>query len=233
MQGLDLLAAEALAMLEDDDFRIARESKARSAWSRFIMSLLMRTPEDVAALKGGIAEAWAQSIPELEAKYAVKRGPTDPPTFEEWLAQRDPDHVERWAMSLAPQLMDHEKLGELLNNMRWLVRRITSEAGEFLTSDRPIVMSWTLTEQHAFLFMPIGPKAVFVAVNDVETQKIIEERDPVEQVEAINQFVAGRAIKYVYARNDSPLDYVRLHMGTKPRKTLIEQLAERRKQRRD
>ncbi len=232
MQRLDSLAAEALAMLENDDSRITRDSQPRSAWSRFVMSLLMRTPEDVAALKSGIAEEWAQSIPELEAKYVNERGPNDPATLEEYLAQRDPEDVERWAISLAPRLIDHRKIGKLLNNMRWMVRRITSDAGEFLTSDRPVVMSWTLTEQNAFLFMPIGPKAMFVAVNDVETQRMVEEREPAEQVEAINRFIAGRAVKFVYARDDSVLNYVRQHMGTKPRKTLIEQLAERRKDRR-
>lgn len=178
----------------------------------------MRTPEDVAALKSGIAEAWARSIPELEAKYAAKRGPNDLATLEEYLAQRDPDHVERWATSLAPQLIDHRKIGELLNNMRWLVRRISSGAGEFLTSDRPVVSSWTLTEQNAFLFLPIGPKAMFVAVNDIETQRMVEERDPAEQIEAINRFVVGRAVKFVYARNDGALDYVRQHMGTQRRR---------------
>ena len=227
MQSLDSLAADALAMLEKDDPTITRESKPRSAWSRFIMSLLMRTPEDIAALKKGIADEWMRNIPQLEAKYAAKRGPNDPATLEEFLARADSENVERWAMSLAPHLIDHRKIGELLNNMRWLVRRIASDAGEFLTSDRPVVMSSTLTEQNTFLFVPIGPKAMFVAVNDVETQRMVEERDPAEQVEAINRFVAGRAIKYVYARDDSALQYVRQHMGTRPRKTLMEQLAER------
>lgn len=229
MQRLDSLAAEALSMLEDGDPRIARQSKPRSAWSRFIMSLLMRTPEDIAALKSGIAEEWMRNIPQLEGKYAAERGAHHPATLEEYLAQRDPKDVERWAMSLAPYLIDHRKIGELLNNMRWLVRRIASDAGEFLTSDRPIIMSWTLTEQNAFLFLPINPKAMFVAVNDIETQRMVEERDPAEQVEAVNRYVAGRAVRFVYSRDDSVLNYVRQHMGTKPRKTLIEQLAERRK----
>jgi len=229
MQRLDSLAATALTMLENDNPRITRESQPRSAWSRFIMSLLMRTPSDIAALKSGVAEEWARRIPELEAKYAAKRGPNDPATLEEYLAQRSSDDVEQWAMSLLPSLIDHTKIGELLNNMRWLVRRIGSDAGEFLTSDRPIVMSWTLTERNAYLFLPISPKTVFVAVNDLETQRMIEERNPDEQVEAINRFVAGRAVKFVYARNDSVLEYVRQHMGTKPRNTLLEQLAKRRR----
>jgi hypothetical protein len=229
MQRLDSLAATALRMLEEDDPRIRREPQPRSAWSRFILSLLLRTPQDITALKSGVAEEWARCIPDLETKYAAKRTPNDPATLEEYLAQRSPDHVDQWAMSLLPSLIDHEKIGELLNNMRWLVRRIGSDAEEFLTSDHPVVMSWTLTEPNAFLFLPIGPKAMFVAVNDLETQRMIEERNPAEQVEAVNRFVAGRAVRFVYARNDAALEYVREHMGTKPRSTLLEQLATRRR----
>ena len=209
-------------MLENDDHRIAREAKPRSAWSLFIMSLWMRMPEGIAALKSGIAEAWAQSMPELKAKYG-------PAALEEYLAQRDPDHVERWAMLLAPHLIDHPMIGQLLNNMRWFVRRVPAGAGEFLTSDRPVVRSWTLTEPNSYLFLPIGPKAMFVAVNDLETQRMVEMRDPAEQTEAINRFVVGRAVRFVYARGDGALDYVRQHMGTKQRKTDIEELAERRR----
>jgi hypothetical protein len=222
MQGLDSDAAEALAMLENDVPRITHESKPRSAWSRFIMSLLMRTPEDIAALKGGIAVEWAQVITKMEKKYT-------PAMVAEYLAQRDPDYAEQLAMSLAPRLIDHQGIGDLLNNMEWLVRRVPAEAGEFLTSDRPVIRSWTLTEPNAYLFLPIGPTTIFVAVSDIETQRMVEERDPAQQVDAINQFVAGRAVKFVYARDDGPLDYVRQHMGTRPERGLIELVTERRK----
>jgi hypothetical protein len=229
MQLLDSQAAEALSALENDDPRMKTDSRLRSAWSRFIMSLLLRAPNDIAALKAGVMEEWLRAIPDLEAQYAAKRSPEDPATFAEYFMSRSPDEVARWAISLAPKLMDHSGIVALLNNMRWLVVRIASETGEFITSDRPVVMSWTLTEEHAYLFLPIGPKTLFIAVNDKETQRIVEARDPAERVEVTNQFVAGRAIKYVYALSDAPLEFVRQHMGTKQRKSLIEQLAERRR----
>ena len=230
MQRLDSLAATALRMLDEDDPRITREPQPRSAWSRFIMSLLLRAPQDITALKSGVAEEWARCIPDLQARHVAKRTLNDPTTLEEYLAQRSPEYMDQWAMSLLPSLIDHEKIGELLNNMRWLVRRIGSDSGGFLTSDRPVIMSWTLKEPNAFLFLPIGPKAMFVAVNDLETQRMVEERNPAEQVEAVNRFVAGRAIRFVYAHNDAALDYVRKHMGTKPRSTLLEQLAKKNKE---
>jgi hypothetical protein len=67
------------------------------------------------------------------------------------------------------------------------------------------------------------------AVNDLETQRIVEERNPAERIEAVNRFVAGRAIRFCYGRTHRALDYVQQHMGTKPRSTLLEQLIERRR----
>jgi Protein of unknown function (DUF4238) len=226
MQLLDSQAAEALKALDNDDPRIKTDSRLRSAWSRFIMSLLLRAPNDIAALKAGVMEEWLRAIPDLEALYASRRSPEDPPTFFEYFATLSPDEVARWAISLAPKLIDHSGIGAILNNMRWLVVRISSEVGEFITSDRPVVMSWTLAEEHAYLFLPIGPKTLFVAVNDKATQKLVEARSPAERVDVTNQFVAGRAINYVYSLNNAPLNLVRKHMGTEQRKSLMGRLAE-------
>ena len=176
---------------------------------------------------------WLKGVPDLETKYAAARGPNDPATLEAYLSQTDPHRNERWAMKLAPQLMNHAGFGQLLNNMHWFVRRVPPAAGRLLTSDRPICMSWTLTEQHAYLFLPIGAHSMFVAVNDDETRRIVEERDPAQQVEGINASVAGRAVKYVYASDDTQLEFVQQHMGKMPRKTLIEKLVERRMQTRN
>lgn len=100
MQRLDSHAAAALTMLEDDDPRITREPQARSAWSRFIMSLLMRTPQDVVAIKKGVAEEWARHIPGLEARYAAERTLNDPITFDEYIARRGSDYINQRAISL-------------------------------------------------------------------------------------------------------------------------------------
>lgn len=226
MQPLDTMAAEALVCLDNDDPRMRQDPKLRSAWSRFIMSMMLRAPEAIEALKQGVATQWRKSIPALEERYEQVRGDSDPATFTEYLAKHG-NNTDGWAMSLAPKLIDHALIGNMLNNMRWFVRRISSAEGEFLTSDRPVVMSWTLTEENAFLLFPIGPKAMFVAVNDVATQGLIEEREPGEQVRAWNQLLAGRAVRFVYARDDLVLPFVAEHIGKHQRPTLLEQIAER------
>lgn len=229
MQPVDTHAAEALAKLEKDDDRIRRDATVRSAWSRFIMSLLMRAPEDIAALKAGTLEEWARRVPDMEAKYAALRGPDDPATIEEFLALFAPDETERFAMSLAPAFMDHPKIGEMINHMRWFLVRPPVDAGEFLTSDRPVIMTSTLTEENAYILLPIGPQTLFVAVNDFETERRILAADPQRRVEVVNRFVAAHAVRAVYSRDDTKLDYVRQHMGTQPRSSLMDRLRDLRR----
>jgi len=55
MKPLDTLANDALVMLESDDPRIRLDPKYRSAWSRFLMSLMMRMPTDISVLREGLA----------------------------------------------------------------------------------------------------------------------------------------------------------------------------------
>jgi uncharacterized protein DUF4238 len=230
MQPIDSQAADALALLEGDPSRLTREPKLRSAWSRFIMSLLMRMPDDMTTLKRGLEEEWNRRLPEIEREYAKRRGSEDPLTIEEYLdQQRGPHDIEQWGMSLAPSLIDHRGIGELLNNMRWLVRRIDGDA-QFLTSDRPVVMTASLGVEHAYLFLPIGPKAAFVAINDIETQRMVEARDPAEQIKAVNQRLTRNATKRVYACDDHPLEFVRRHMSAEPQPSLFERLVQRRRQ---
>src|SRR5258708_33202485 len=61
MHPVDTLASDALNMLENGDPRLKHEAKYRSAWSRFVMSLMMRTPEDIARLQRAVREAWARN----------------------------------------------------------------------------------------------------------------------------------------------------------------------------
>lgn len=224
MKPLDTLASDALEMLENDDPRMCTDPKYRSAWSRFLMSLCMRTPEDIATVKRGVSTEWVRSIKELQARYDAEKGPDTAPNVEQYLALNDPDASVRLAMTLAMKLMDHQKIGELINNMRWLVVRIDSQAGEFLTSDRPVLMTTLLSEENAFLMLPIGPKMLFVAAKDIETQMRIVARDPAERVKVTNRYVVAHAANMVYAREDSVLEYVRQYMSTEPRTSLFERM---------
>ncbi len=223
MKPVDTFASQALEMLENGDNRI-NTPKYRSAWSLFIMTLLMRMPEDLEVLEAALAEEWQRELPALRKLYKAKRRPIDPATIEEFIEQSDPQHMSRWTLNVARSLMDHDQLGQLLNNMRWFVVTAENPMVRLLTSDRPVVMSASLTERHAYLFVPLGPTRLFVAVNNVETENIVRARPINQMIESCNDVISGHAIKYVYGTDDSHFDFVNEHISKRKLPSLMERL---------
>lgn len=223
MSPLDSTAAEALAALEQDDPRMRRDPQMRSAWSRFLMSLMMRMPDHLDTLETGLAEEWARRMPELETAYSKNKGPSDPPTFTDYMEARPPSEMRSWMVAVLPTLVDHDLIGGLLNNMHWFIRRIQGNA-EFLTSDRPIITWYEFAAPDSYIILSIGPKAAFCAVNNLETQCRIETCDPEQWVVGLNKSIAGAAKKFVFAQDDSMRDFIVDHFGTRQRTTLFEYL---------
>lgn len=223
MARLDSLAADALTALEQEDPRMLRDSRMRSAWSRFLMSLMMRMPDHLDTLETGLTEEWARYMPELETAYAQKKSSDGPPTFAEFMNTLSPEETRSWMIAVLPKLVDHAPIGGLLNNMRWFIRRIKGNA-EFLTSDRPIITWYDFGASDTYIILPIGPKAAFCAVNNLETQRRIESCDHEQWVTDTNKLIAGAARKFVFARGDGMQDLIAEHFGTKPRTTLFEYL---------
>lgn len=228
MKPIDTLASRSLSMLETQNDRIAYESKYRSAWSLFLMTLLMRMPEDLKVLAAALAEEWVRELPKLAELYAGKRKGDDPPTLQEFIDQKDPDHMARWTLNVARRLMDHDGIGQMLNNMRWFVLTAGDDAPRLLTSDRPVVISGTLTEENAYLLLPIGPTQLFVAVNSIGTEVMFRKRQVKELVEATNKLAVQHAEKYVYGTDDGYVRFVDEHIGTSRPRSLMQRVRERR-----
>ncbi len=105
MQEVDQGAAEALDLLEQSVVT-NWTTDLRSAWTRFIQSLQLRTPADIAGIKRRTEWEWNKTIPPLQAKYDAIRGPSDPEKLEEYLGKGDPLIVERIGMWMATRLID-------------------------------------------------------------------------------------------------------------------------------
>ena len=224
MCSVDTLASDALSMLENGDPQLQHDAKYRSAWPRFVMSLMMRTPEDIAGLQHALREEWARHMPELVRKYAEQRALSDPPTFQGYLDRLKFADMRDWALEIGPKLMDHRWIDNILNNMRWFVRSIEGGEGQYLTSDRPVLMVDELKSPEAFIMLPVGPTRLFVVVHNVETQRRVEAVEPAQHIQGINMMAAGRAMKCVYGRDDSLRDFIQEHFGTRRRSSLIDRL---------
>lgn len=231
MKAIDTAASHVLSLLECGKLDSLTGSQ-RSAWARFIMSMLMRGPRDIEIIKAEYAQEWQSSIPEIVAYLHSSDN-----DVARALAQNIPEMLSPasqmladWGLEMAIDLMDHAGIGQMLVNMQWLVRDIPEDAPELLTSDRPIMQSPELIQSDDFVMFPIGPRKLFIAVGGVDTVQRVQAYDAAVQAEAVNRFIVGRAQGCVYGTSDEQLEFVRTYMGTKQEKTLFERLAAFRKQ---
>jgi hypothetical protein len=224
MKPIDSDAAVALRMLETGDGRIHQESKWRSAWSQFLITLLMRTPKDLTALAEALADDWARDAPKLEEKYLANRKPDDPPTMQEFIEQKDTDYLARWTIDAARALMDHDQLRQQLNQMRWFVLAARTDDPKFLTSDRPVVMSDTLTAENSYLYLPLGPHLLFVAVTNAPAEQRVKTWPASKLVDETNRLVALQASKYVYGADTKAVEFIEKYFGKPGPKSLMERL---------
>lgn len=157
--------------------------------------------------------------------YAARRSVDDPPTFREYLQKQDPGQPDEFAFIIARMLMNHSDICQLFDKMHALVLDMPEDAFSLLTSDRSIWMTPTLTEDDAFITMPIGPKKLFTAVVKSATQRTLKARRRSDLVKVVNKLTVQHAIKYVYGLTDGMLPFIQKHMATKRDSTLLERLA--------
>lgn len=88
MQKVDSRAAEALIYL-DDKKKKPDDPILRDAWSRFLMSLMHRSPERVKYLTEMVIKYEEGTLdPGLHEKYLEIRAVDDPETYDDWLAEQ-------------------------------------------------------------------------------------------------------------------------------------------------
>jgi hypothetical protein len=231
MRPVDSLASEALAALESGARDHEWSPKLRSAWSRFIMSLMLRMPADIASLKAAYTAAWKKRTPKDEEKYASIRKSHYPPTFAEFLEWMCSEVIDDIAMQFLPSIIDHQFVGGVISNMHWFVLETDSRCHELITSDRPVVSTISLKPDNTFIMLPIGPRKAFWAVNSHEAESSIRRRGPSAVAEQANLCVVSQANKYAFARTDTCLPFISRHLSTEPKVSLFDRITQLQKQR--
>jgi Protein of unknown function (DUF4238) len=192
----------------------------RSAWTRFILSLLFRNPEAVATIRGHIIEMWDEAIKALEVDYAERRTAGDPKTFE-FFAKHQPSAAHIGAANFLAQVIDNDRVGTTVFGMNWS-RIDMSESGlDLLTSDRPIVMPLGLADPQAYILLPVSPRILFAAAHRSEFPDIVRAADAAKVVGGVNEVVVQQARKFVWGTTDSQLAFVQQHFGKLPDRVIL------------
>jgi hypothetical protein len=210
MGAVDTTAARARDMLLRDEIP---EGAERHAWARFIMSLMLRGPEEIKVFKERFIRDWYKPNPDLQSRYDAAKEPDWPPTLEEYFAQVDPTVAERTAIIILTNLVEHENVTRTLMAAPWWVLDTGHLTRRLMTSDHPVVMTNGLGRADAHFALPISPTKLFVGfVTELARGGIM--RMPVGKVvRLVNDAVIGQGRKWVYGVDHSQLSEVRRRFG--------------------
>ena len=198
----------------------------RSVWATFLLSILLRNPESIGAIKSAILERWNAPRPELQEIYERQyRKEGDPESVDEYLAREESDGAYRLIYKMIPDTMTHERVGTFIINMRWGIVDIPTHLPELLTSDRPIIMSNGLDQDDGHLAIPVSPRRLFLACKNEQITRQILGMTPRDLVRRTNQLVVERAKRLVFSTDERQLRFIQNRLSNEPIPTLGESIA--------
>jgi hypothetical protein len=197
------------------------DSRMRSSWTRFILSLRFRNPEAVHVIKRQMQDVWKAGIDNLQTNYDKLRRATDPLTFDEFIALAEPEAPYKAALMLLQQIIDNQRVGPTIFNMHWSRVSLTAASLPLLTSDRPLNLPYGLASQEAYIALPIGPSMLFVAGHDATWAKRLSAANPSAVVKSVNLAVVSAARKFVWGLDNGQLKFVRSRMSTAQEQPII------------
>jgi hypothetical protein len=133
-------------------------------------------------------------------------------------------------MSELPELIDHEGIGQMLNDMHWFVLTTEADAPPLLTSDKPLFISEKLGAPGCHLTLPIAPNRLFVAVNSKDAEAEFRARPQKELIESTNVRSTQQAAKYVYGSDNAQSEFVDRYISSARHPPFFENVRNLRKQ---
>ena len=207
MSPLDNDAARELQRMLAGDRRI-RTSEERSAWTRFVISLLFRHPAAVESLKAHFGQMHSVAVRGVEAEFPGS------------VITLDPAVTSVAASNMLTEIIDNDRVGPTIFDMMWVVVDVSKSKHPLMTSDRPVVMPLGLGDPDCHIALPISPTKLFIAAH-TDRFKQLKPGQETTVVKAINKAVVAQAREFVWAVDDSQLTFVEKHMGTAPERPLM------------
>jgi Protein of unknown function (DUF4238) len=197
--SLDILLGRRLVRFDD---------RSHSAWSRFVLGLLFRNPERIAATRKYIEDFSLDNYDQDKLAYNAQKGDDDPDYLEYLVRQ-----ATYLAVDWTKDMLQSPRLGPHLNNMLWKVRDVSGNGLTLFTSDRPVVMTNGVGYDWSNIVVPLSPTKAFVATNTTEVMNTIMTMPGVQFIIESNRRVLRYAQKYAWAVDNEQLNVAGRHLS--------------------
>jgi Protein of unknown function (DUF4238) len=178
------------------------DSRLRSGWSRFLMTLPIRHPDVLEELKTLIKDILDGDSLEIQARYAAERTPDMPENYKDYLYSQNEGGQERIIVHFVQGVMDNHILGPHMNSLTWEVLDLSKSSYPLLLSDRPAHMM-SVQNERALVMLPLTPQKLFVGFRSPRVFHTLRALDPNRVCKESNKFLVQRARRFVFSSDES------------------------------
>lgn len=205
--------------------RIPNDAKMRSSVIRFMLSLMHRTPYQVAAFRSGYDALWRQPDHVIQAKYDAIRTSCQPYDLSEFILTEDPDAIDRAFMKQIVASITHKRVGQFMINLNWDLRRTTSAKNHLMIGDAAGIWSNGLDKPDGHCGLAIGPDALLLISRNTEIKSRLLGLSDNQIVRAYNRQVVQGSRIFIVAKDDSQKSFIERHFAKSPMASWPEKLA--------
>lgn len=226
LSSLDNDAAVALRIIISEDPSFDQDVK--TDWSRLVMSLMTRTPEDIDSFKK--STEYMNENPSPFRKFIIEKLSAElkisPEECYEIVANLPQHEIGEVVFKSLGSLIEWSQMIPILTSMKWCVRDIHNSNYNFLISDRPIITNNKLAMPSGFLTMPVTPKRLLIMHHgSSDVANLFINSSDNEVVRYCNRAVVQAARQYVWSTTRAQEGYVRKWLG-KQKQYSVNEIAE-------
>ena len=188
-----------------------------SIWSTFLMSLLHRTPEALAAYKDTAGRIWDKTIPEVRDKYDELRTPDQPQTVEEYETSLTAVDRERAVMRNFVHVIANPNIANFLNRLHWTTFDRPDDCPDYLLSDDPLARTNGLKKADGHLAIPISPRRLAIGVYDQDFLDEFGRMRPRDIVRNMNTWTVEGARHFVVSKDRRQTKFIANRFGANPK----------------
>lgn len=208
LQQVDNDAALIRAKLHDRQLKTLTHDE-RCAWVRFIMSLRVRDPAIVRELVSQSDQELRRSLTEDHDDYVQLSDDGGPASLEAWTELKFPGLIENFGLTFFHDLLNDDKIGNKLLQLKWWVFDVSPAPHPLLLGDRPCIFFEGIDDPNLSIALPIAPDKVFIATRGEKLASGLPRIAVSTLVARVNEATVAQASKYIYARDDRCLRFVR------------------------
>lgn len=196
-QSIDTKGSQAIAaMLANGPDGLSAHQ--RTDIGRLLLSLEARRPTIVNKLLTEGPEYFRKGLdedPEILKALAAEGVTSSPSSFSE---SRLGSFEDR-SLLIVQRLVDNPAVGERLINANWYLKRLRSEHGSLVLSDRPLIRTLGFDRPGAIWVLPLTPSVAFVVANHPENLRIVHKISGKTFIRRTNESSAHQAERYVFS----------------------------------